>query len=133
MVAKAGILLVNSGITSSKFDEEDFTRWYEDVHIPDLFAASGIKSAFRYRSWTVGKVQLPYMVIYPMRDVTRPLSEILPDVDNAIFELAEFESQFYVLLGSRGGEGIQGAMTWPWLVADGVLKIDVLFTSCYSV
>jgi hypothetical protein len=35
-----GLLFVNSKITSPDLSPEAFKRWYEDVHIPDIFKTS---------------------------------------------------------------------------------------------
>ena len=35
-----GIFLVKSKITQAGFKPEDFTRWYNDTHAPDIVATS---------------------------------------------------------------------------------------------
>ncbi len=41
------ILLVYSNCTAEQ--EEDFHRWYDTVHVPDMLAVDGVMAAQRYR------------------------------------------------------------------------------------
>ncbi|EON67358.1 hypothetical protein W97_06611 [Coniosporium apollinis CBS 100218] len=103
----SGLLYVNSKITSSSLSADLFTRWYEDVHIPDIFETSGIKAAYRYQSTTPDSVERPYLALYPLKDLTFlqteefksiPVhSEILPEPSHAVFDVADFDTRYYSL------------------------------------
>jgi hypothetical protein len=57
------ILLALNGPTAGEGDEDAYNRWYDEVHVPDLLAVSGVISARRYKvlksdtSW-------PYVAAY---------------------------------------------------------------------
>lgn len=121
MSAQPGIFFVNSKITSDTLSPQVFNRWYQDVHIPDILATSGIKAAFRYLSTTPEVAERPYLAVYPVQDVawvrsdefkSIPVhSDMLPNESKAIFEIADFDSRVYVLLGKKGGESTHGTYT----------------------
>jgi hypothetical protein len=115
-----GLLFVNSKITSPKYDVESFTRWYEDIHIRDIFKTSGIKSAFRYKSPTPGTVDKPFLALYPLKDLdflqsaefkAIPVTDSsIPSESHTIFDLAEFDTRYYVLLKRYPGESPNGLL-----------------------
>lgn len=121
MSAQPGIFFVNSKITSDTLSPQVFNRWYQDVHIPDILATSGIKKAIRYLSTTPEGAERPYLAVYPVQDVawvrsdefkSIPVhSDMLPNESKAIFEIADFDSRVYVLLGKKEGESIHGTYT----------------------
>lgn len=104
-----GILYVNSKITDRALSTDLFTKWYEEVHIPDIFETGGIKTAFRYYSTNGDGVERPYLALYPVKDVaflqsneflSIPVhSTILPGTQ-AIFDLADFDTRYYSYLGT---------------------------------
>lgn len=118
MSAKPGILFVNSKIISDTLSPELFRKWYEDIHIPDIFVTSGIKSAFRYYSTTPDKVEWPFLALYPVKDVqwlfsdefkSIPVhSDVLPNESKAIFELAHFDFRYYETITTKVKDGRQG-------------------------
>ena len=58
-----GILLVLSNcIDAAK--EQEFNRWYEDVHIPDILDAGGFHTAYRYESLDPEATKGKYLAIY---------------------------------------------------------------------
>ncbi|CAK7215426.1 hypothetical protein SCUCBS95973_002468 [Sporothrix curviconia] len=62
----AGILWINSKVTDPlSLPVDEFTRWYEDVHIPDIIAArdGGIISSWRYQCTDAGRAA-PYLAVY---------------------------------------------------------------------
>ena len=64
-----GILFVNSKITKpDELSPEDYTKWYEKVHIPDIFKTSGIKEASRWET-VDPKSERPYLALYPLEDL----------------------------------------------------------------
>ena len=66
---KPGLLWVNSKIKApDELSPEAYTKWYEDVHIPDIFKTSGIHEAYRYQ--TLGQDdERPYLALYPLQDL----------------------------------------------------------------
>ncbi|KAB5515243.1 hypothetical protein GE09DRAFT_1160641 [Coniochaeta sp. 2T2.1] len=112
------VLFVNSKIISDTLSPELFRDWYEGVHIPDIFETSGIKSAFRYHTTTPGKVDRPYLALYPVADLewlnsaefkAIPVhSDMLPNESKAIFELADFDTRYYVTIDTKAESGRQG-------------------------
>lgn len=100
-----GILWVNSKITKpDAVSPELFTRWYEEVHIPDIFATSGIKSAVRYQNIDP-KAERPYLAVYAMKDIAflqtdefkaiSVHSDMLPGPSHACFDIADFDTRYY--------------------------------------
>jgi hypothetical protein len=92
-----GLLYVNSKITEPSLSAETFTKWYNEIHVPDILATSGFKSAFRY----YGKgSDLPFLALYPLEDVNflesrefhsiPSTSEILPKTGLS-FDVASFD------------------------------------------
>ena len=106
-----GLLYVNSKITSPRLSPELFTEWYQDVHIPDIFVTSGIKTAFQYytSSPDPASVERPYLALYPLRHVrflqtsefkSIPVhSDLVPTESKCIFDLADFDTRYYTNLG----------------------------------
>lgn len=113
-----GIFLARSKITSPALSHETFTKWYEQVHIPDIFKISesfggtGIISGFRYYSTSPQSTSRPYLAIYPLEDVgyletkefwSTPVEHAMLDEasgkkETKCFELAEFDMLPYQLL-----------------------------------
>lgn len=113
-----GIFLARSKITSPALSHEIFTKWYEQVHIPDIFKISdsfegvGIISGFRYYSTSPRTTKKPYLAIYPLEDVgylemkefwSTPVEHAILDEasgkkETKCFELAEFDMLPYELL-----------------------------------
>ncbi|KAF2669329.1 hypothetical protein BT63DRAFT_425067 [Microthyrium microscopicum] len=117
-----GILYVNSKITDAKsMPPALFAQWYEDVHIADIFATKpqGIKSAFRYETVTPGKVERPYLALYPMEDMSFLTSDafrsipvndnLLPD-GGPIFNFADFDTRYYSNVQHLKGEAKRAAV-----------------------
>ncbi|OCL06272.1 hypothetical protein AOQ84DRAFT_390298 [Glonium stellatum] len=102
-----GIFYVNSKTTSPHLSEEVFTRWYHDVHIPDILATSGINSASRWKSIKLESVERPFLAFYPCNleflhtteffDIPTA-SELLSDPDctnGSSFGVADFDTRGY--------------------------------------
>jgi hypothetical protein len=108
-VSGPGLLYVNSKIKDSTLTPELFTKWYEEVHIPDIFKTGGITTAFRYISTRGNEVERPYLALYPLKDVaflqtknfrSIPVhSEVLPG-KTLIFEFADFDTRYYAHLST---------------------------------
>ena len=58
-----GILLVLSNCKDAA-REQEFNRWYEDVHIPDILDAGGFHTAYRYESLDPEATKAKYLAIY---------------------------------------------------------------------
>ncbi|KAK5117992.1 hypothetical protein LTR62_004036 [Meristemomyces frigidus] len=103
----AGLLFANSKITKpDELSTEAYTRWYEQVHIPDIFKTSGISEASR---WTAldPKQERPFLALYPIQDLDFLQSDEFKSIpvhdDNlpgsgAIFDLADFDTRYYKMV-----------------------------------
>jgi hypothetical protein len=69
LAQQPGLLYVNSKITNPELSIETFHRWYEDVHIPDIFKSGITSSAFRFVSTKSKAAERPYLALYPVEDV----------------------------------------------------------------
>lgn len=107
------LLYVNSKITEpSKLSPDLFTEWYNDIHIPDIFATSGIKQAYRYHTTVAdpSSVERPYLALYPVKFAgyttskeffSIPVtSDVLPGPSHEIFDVADFDTRYYNTISS---------------------------------
>lgn len=117
-----GILYVKACINSSPsnpLDEPTYLHWYDDDHIAEIVATSGMPNAFRY--FHVSKIQgngkptpqcpRPYLAFYPMPDVAftqgaefkaiRVKSDILPGT-GICYDMADNDVGYYALVGQKG-------------------------------
>jgi hypothetical protein len=118
-VSGPGLLYVNSKITNPNFSPETFTKWYENVHIPDIFDSGTISNAFRYYSTSSGSIDRPYLALYPMKDVellqsqafkSIPVhSDILPS-GGPIFNYADFDTRYYTHLKTKRQDSNNGKL-----------------------
>ncbi|KAE9579204.1 Core atranone cluster (CAC) protein 1 [Colletotrichum fructicola] len=103
-----GLLFVNSKIIRPDLiDEESFFKWYDEDHIAEILATSGIQSAFRFLDVNIGSVERPYLAMYPMRDIgftqteefrnINVSSDMLPN-GGPIYDLADFDVRYYKLV-----------------------------------
>jgi hypothetical protein len=61
----ARYLFVAQSDCADKTREEEFCRWYDDVHVPDILVTPGIIEAARYENTDPeGNKRPKYMVIY---------------------------------------------------------------------
>jgi hypothetical protein len=116
-----GLLYVNSKIGDPALSDKVFNKWYDDVHVPDVFVAKGIQSANRYIT-TEFPVERPYLALYPLQDVQHldskefhaipHTSELLPD-SGTIFDLVNFDIRYYTHLKttSQGQPGEKSQFT----------------------
>ncbi|KAF2404507.1 hypothetical protein EJ06DRAFT_579119 [Trichodelitschia bisporula] len=109
-----GVLFVNSKIVSPTLSPSVYTEWYEDVHIRDILATSGIKSAYRYYSTCPEQVERPYMALYPLKAVEFLQSDefkAIPVVNNVIpgsgmvFDYADFDTRYYTHVAASEAQG----------------------------
>lgn len=62
-------LQVNSKLKQlDQVSPEDFKKWYEGVHIPDIFKSGGIKEALRWETINPDD-ERPYLALYPLEDL----------------------------------------------------------------
>ncbi|KAH8887790.1 hypothetical protein GQ53DRAFT_749476 [Thozetella sp. PMI_491] len=112
MVPVPGFILANSKISDDSLDADTFRTWYEEVHIPDVLATSGIFSSFRFQAPDSEPTRRPYLAVYPLSDLMWlangeffrvPLtSDLLPNPSKHISEVADFDIRFYQTILSLG-------------------------------
>ncbi len=61
------IVLYQVKTTIDKAKEDDFNRWYDDRHCPDLLSFRGCVSARRYRA-IYGEDRYQYLAVYEFQD-----------------------------------------------------------------
>ena len=57
------ILLALNGPTEGEGHDEEYNKWYSEVHVKDLLATPGVVSAQRYKV-VQGNVEWPYVAAY---------------------------------------------------------------------
>lgn len=103
-----GILYVNSKITKPELLSEDaYLSWYDEDHIPEVTQTSGIVSAWRFKDINIGRVDAPYLAMYPLKDLgflqkdefkaIRVHSDMLPN-GGPIYDLANFDISYLSLV-----------------------------------
>ena len=125
-----GILFVRSRIAPSAkgiLDEEVFLKWYDEEHIADVVATSGITSGFRYvdltRTSAFGDLQnpKPFLAFYPLQDLAFTQSEEFRKVsirsDNLpgsgiIYDLADFDVSYLGLISRSEKKQYYGITPW---------------------
>ena len=109
-----GILYVNSKIARTDLlNEESYMKWYGEDHIPEIIETSGINSAIRFKD-VDPKVPKPYLVMYPMEDLSftqgeefkkiRVHSDLLPN-GGPIYDLADIDVRYYGLVQNYDPKG----------------------------
>jgi hypothetical protein len=101
-----GILWINSKVTApDKLSVEEFTKWYEGKHIPDIIAAKkgGIVASWRYQCMDPER-KAPFLAVYSCPDLSFlqsvefkaiPMThETLPG-GCPIHLFADFDARFY--------------------------------------
>lgn len=71
------LLLALNGPTAGEGDEETYNAWYRDIHLPDLLALDGIKSAERFKV-VQSNTEWPYVAAYEIE--TDDLPRLLQDM-----------------------------------------------------
>ncbi|KAK4891375.1 hypothetical protein LTR27_010029 [Elasticomyces elasticus] len=99
-----GLLFVNSKITNpDELSDEAYTKWYEEVHIPDIFKTSGIGEASRFLSIDP-KAERQYLALYPLEDLdflqtdefySIPVHHDSIPGSHAIFDFGDFDTRYY--------------------------------------
>jgi hypothetical protein len=101
-----GILWINSKVTKpDKLSVEEFTRWYEEVHIPDIIAAKpgGIIASWRYQCLDPERTA-PFLAVYSCPDLAFlqsaefkaiPMTHDTLPGNGPIHLFADFDARFY--------------------------------------
>jgi len=105
-----GILFAASKITTPELSAETYSKWYEDVHIPDILGTKQVRNAIRYTN-VDPKAEHPFLVLYSVPDISvigsdiakaeifkdvRMESDLLPGPSHSVFDAAEFDTRSYV-------------------------------------
>lgn len=100
-----GILWINSKLTDPEsLPVEKFTRWYEDVHIPDIIAAKpgGVAASWRYKCLDANR-PAPFLAVYKVPDMGflqssefKAIPMVHPTLpgNGPIHRFAEFDARF---------------------------------------
>ena len=110
-----GLLYVTSKISRPDIMTEDvYMDWYDNDHIAEIMQTSGIKDAHRYIDVNIGKVDKPYLAIYPMADLAftqgqefkkiKVHSKILPGT-GLCYDLADLDVRYYALIQTYDPKG----------------------------
>ena len=124
LIKGPGMLYVRSRIAQSAkdiLDEETFLKWYDDEHIAEVVATSGIKSGFRYidvnKTSPLGDSAnpKPFLAFYPMADLAFTLGQEFKEVkvksdtlpgSGIVYDLADLDVSY---LGFRGATERMGS------------------------
>ena len=79
------LLIALNGPTSGPGDEDEYNKWYNEVHAADLMSITGAKSVRRFRTVAQNRVDKPYV------NVTEIEAE---SAEQVMKELAEKASNF---------------------------------------
>ena len=58
------LLLALNGPHEGEGKEDAYNRWYDEIHIPDLEAIPGVRSARRYKTIMSRRISFPYVAAY---------------------------------------------------------------------
>ena len=123
-VSNPGILWVASGIINSKaLSPEEFCSWYEEVHIQEVTALSGVPGAARYEAVQIVPADAPkpawllgarWLTMYEMPDIAFRHTEEFAGLDgqsepnkdllDKVFKNARFETRFLELIQTHESE-----------------------------
>lgn len=107
-LAGPGMFWVNSRLkpdpNAPSLTTDQFTQWYEAIHIPDIFAAKpgGITAAWRYQCLDPSRPS-PFLAVYKVPDMgflQTPEFESIPVAHGTlpgggpIYALADFDARF---------------------------------------
>jgi hypothetical protein len=116
-MARPGIILVRSA-PKPNFTAHGLAKWYEKKHIPEVLATGGVSVAARYQMVSASddkEQSLPYLAVYHLKDMDWLHEEgcgfwrlplVLDDEDGgrSVFEVAEFETEFWEVVEKVGEE-----------------------------
>ena len=110
------LLWVNSRLTTSSYPESKFLEWYDEEHIPDVFATKQVTTAVRYSNINASDSH-PYLVLYPVKDLSFLGSEAYYKIPTTsekylpegmkCYDVAEFDTRFYEFVEEFQKEGVK--------------------------
>ena len=102
-----GVLIVFTNCTDEARHEE-FNRWYEDIHIPDILGTGAFHTAYRYESVEASDLPARYLAIYETDN---------PDPAEAQAEIAKVRPEWHRRGRSFDATELVSALTarriWP--------------------
>jgi hypothetical protein len=137
----AGILWVASRIKKPTLSHEKFCSWYENVHIQEVTALSGVPRAARYEGIQPSPFpgalsdDAPWLTVYEMPDIgfrenkafrgldgqSEPKKELL----EGVFKQARFDTRFYECIqvhenkgGAKKGMALLSSICQVWAMTD---------------
>jgi hypothetical protein len=128
-----GVLKVQSKIVKKDMlDQETYMKWYDEDHIPEILATSGVNSAWRFIN-NDPDAEEPFLAFYPVDDLAFLQSDefkgitvdskLLPE-NTVIYDLADFNvrydalTQVYDPTNKGKGESSAALLQFMGLVAD---------------
>jgi hypothetical protein len=58
------MLIALNGPTEGEGDEATYNDWYNNIHLPDLLAVEGVKTARRFKVINGNRAPWPYAAVY---------------------------------------------------------------------
>jgi hypothetical protein len=89
-MAKAVLIVHSRPVEPSR--EDEFNKWYDEVHIPDVTSVSGVVSGRRFKkSGGADDGGYPYLAIYEIDsdDVDATMKELTDRTANGTFVMSE--------------------------------------------
>jgi hypothetical protein len=93
-MAKAVLIVHSRPVETAR--EDEFNKWYDEVHIPDITSVSGVVSGRRFKkAGGAGDGGYPYLAIYELdgEDLGATMKELMDRTGDGTFVMSEtFES-----------------------------------------
>jgi hypothetical protein len=89
-MAKAVLIVHSRPVEASR--EDEFNKWYDEVHIPDVTSVSGVVSGRRFKkAGGVDDGGYPYLAIYEIdsEDVDATMKELMDRTGDGTFVMSE--------------------------------------------
>jgi hypothetical protein len=89
-MAKAVLIVHSRPVEASR--EDEFNKWYDEVHIPDVTSVSGVVSGRRFKkAGGADDGGYPYLAIYELDtdDVEATMKELMDRTANGSFVMSE--------------------------------------------
>ncbi len=89
-MAKAVLIVHSRPVEVSR--EDEFNKWYDEVHIPDVTSVSGVVSGRRFRkAGGADDGGYPYLAIYELdtEDVDATMKELMDRTGDGTFVMSE--------------------------------------------
>jgi hypothetical protein len=107
MAPTPGLIFAAGQITSPKWTDEQFNKWYNTVHIPQTFTiTNGPRAGFRFKNLD-STAPFQYLAFYPIADLLADVSDaaeklkttdtLIPDGENYL-NLTEWDVRHYIKL-----------------------------------